>query len=208
MSQRTSSFLVATGVAVVSVLLLVRSSHAEPPPQLETRDAKKVLEALQKDKRNPRVTAAVRWYVEVAHQETIDAPVGSEMTAVGAWGDAELYAEGTLGSCAPLSAADAAAAAKVLADFPSAMPPLLKGYTLKQQGHLALAETIFSNEAKASLPAKGCPSEHPMYSHRRVSRLTLILECLKTWSPKGDHSTTVKAIERAKSCAANNHAVG
>jgi hypothetical protein len=206
--RRPSSLLAACGLAIVSTALLVRSSHAEPPPQLETRDAKEVLKALLSSKADRTVVASVRWFVEVAHGEQLEAPVGGAMTEIGAWGDHVLLAESTLGTCEPLSAADAATASKLLTEYGTALPPLLRGYALSQQRDLSRAQSLFTSEAKASLPSTSCPSEHPMYSHRRIDRLGLILGCLKRWSPKGNHSAIEKLIERARSCAANNHAVG
>jgi len=205
---RTSSLFAAVGLAFVSIPLLVRSSHAEPPPQLETRDAKEVLKALLSSKADRTVVASVRWFVEVAHGEQLEAPVGSEMKEIGAWGDHVLLAESTLGTCQPLSAPDAATASKLLTEYGTALPPLLRGYTLSQQRDRARAESLFTSEAKASLPGASCPSEHPMYSHRRINRLGLILGCLQRWNPKGNHSGVEKIIERARTCAANNHAVG
>lgn len=201
--------LLVSAVVVVMGLLLVKVGHAEPPPPMEERPAGEVLKALEQAKAKPRTVAAVRWYVEVAHGKTISAPKGSEKTSLGAWSDnnALLAAESALGSCEPMKKDDAAAALALLAQYGDSLPTLLRGAALKEKGDAEAAAAAFLDEAQSSLPSTTCPSEHPMYSFRRVSRLTVMTRCLERWQAK--EAAEVKALlERAKQCAANNHAVG
>ncbi len=197
------------GVVLVVVVVVVRAVHAEPPPPMESRSAAEVLQALEQSKTNSSTLAAVRWYVEVTHGTTLEAPVGSPKTTLGAWSDngALLAAESALGSCEPMKKEDAAAALALLKRTGDALPPLLRGVALREKGDATGAERAFVDEARATLPAAGCPSEHPMYSFRRVSRLSVMASCLARWKAK-DAAAVKALLERAKTCAANNHAVG
>lgn len=201
---------VAALVVVFSVAVLVRSSRAEPPPRMEPRNVKDVLAALKASKADAATVAPVRWYAEVTHATTLQAPVGSAMTTLGPWGDngPALDAESALGDCAPLPEADAKAAAALLAEYGAALPPALRGVALAQAGKVAEAAALYREATLSMVPQGACPGEHPMYSHRRAGRMARQLLCLERWQPKGDHAAVKKAVERAKQCAANNHAVG
>lgn len=197
-------------VVVLSVLVLARSSRAEPPPPMEPRKVGEVLAALKATKAPATTVSAVRWFAEVSHGATVSAPVGSPAHTLGPWGDNGplLEAERALGDCAPLNEADAKAAGALLAEYGAALPPALRGVALAQSGKVDEAAGLYRETTLAMLPAGACPGEHPMYSHRRASRMQRQAACLERWQPRGDHAAVKKAVERAKACAANNHAVG
>lgn len=202
--------VIAALVVVFSLAVLVRSSRAEPPPMTEPRSVKDVLAALKASKADAATLSSVRWYAEVTHETTLQAPVGSPMTTLGPWSDngPALAAESALGNCAPLAEADAKAAAALLKEFGAALPPALRGVALAQAGKVDEAAALYREATLSMLPEGACPGEHPMYSHRRAGRMARQLSCLERWQPKGDHAAVKKAVERAKQCAANNHAVG
>lgn len=200
------------GVVMVAVVVLVlaRSSRAEPPPETEPRKVGDVLAALKATKAPPETLSAVRWYAEVTRGTVVEAPVGSPADTLGPWSDNGrlLDAERALGDCAPLQPADGKAAAALLAEYRGALPVALRGMALAQSGKVDEAAALYREATLSMLPAGACPSEHPMYSHRRAGRMQRQLSCLERWQPKADHAAVKKAVERAKSCAANNHAVG
>lgn len=202
--------LVAALVAVFSLVVLVRSGHAEPPPPMEPRSVQEVLAALTASKADKTTVSAVRWYAEVAHGTTLEAPVGSSKTTLGAWGDngALMASESMLNGCAPMEAAEAKAAAALLKEYGDALPATLRGAALAQQGKVADAAALYRSLVLTSLPDGKCPGEHPMYSGRRIGRLQLLISCVKRWQPKGDHAALDAVQQRAQACAANNHAVG
>lgn len=204
------NLVVGVLVMAFAVLVLARSSRAEPPPAMEPRKVADVLAALKATKAPAPTLSAVRWFAEVAHGATVDAPIGSPLHTLGPWSDNGplLDAENALGDCAPLKEADAKAAAALLAEFGAALPPALRGMALAQAGKVDEAAALYRETTLAMLPAGACPGEHPMYSHRRASRMQRQAACLERWQPKGDHAAVKKAVERAKACAANNHAVG
>ncbi|MBL8923682.1 MAG: hypothetical protein JNJ54_32810 [Myxococcaceae bacterium] len=194
----------------MAVLVLARSSHAEPPPAMEPRKAGEVLAALKSTKAPAATLSSVRWFLEVTHGTVVQAPMGSPPSTLGPWGDNGplLEAERALGDCAPLGEADAKAALALLAEYGAALPPALRGVALAQSGKVDEAAALYRETTLSMLPAGACPGEHPMYSHRRASRMQRQAACLERWEPKADHAAVKKAVERAKACAANNHAVG
>ena len=201
----------ALAVAALAVVVVGRSGFAEPPPPMEPRDVKPVIAALAKDPSRRADLAAVRFYAEVFDGQKVSAPVGSPLTTLGAWSDntALQAAESAMGTCAALPSGEKLTKASALAkEFGAQLPPLLRAYTLAAEGRKPDAVTLFlSNFERAEAPAE-CPGEHPMYSYRRLSRLTLMLSCIKTLEPARDVKKLEQAVEHAASCAHDNHAVG
>jgi hypothetical protein len=208
------SALVALAVAVFAVLVLVRGgfARAEPPPPMEERPLSKVIEALQGAKGMKAQLATARFYAEVFGGKTVQAPQGSPLTTLGAWGDDGnlLAAEASLGSrsCGAASAGEKKAALALLGEFGAVLPASLRGYALLEQGKNDEAASIFTDILQGALPSGGCPGEHPMYSHRRVARMSMALACVKRATPKKSVEHLEKLLEKAKSCANDNHAVG
>lgn len=203
--------LVAALVAVFSLVVLVRAGYAEPPPPMESRPVDEVLAALKASKADKATVSAVRWYAEVAHGTTLQAPVGSSKNTLGAWGDngALMASESALNGCVPMEPAEAKAAAALLKEYGDALAPPLRGAALAQQGKVDDAAALYRSMVLTTLSPDGpCPGEHPMYSHRRIGRLQLLIACVKRWQPKADHSRLEVQLQKAQSCAANNHAVG
>ena len=204
------SLLAAVSVAVVAVLLLARSVLAEPPPPLEPRPLPVVIEALTSAKGRRGDLAAARFYAEVFGATSINVPVGSSNDTLGAWGDNEalMGAEAALNGCEPLPAEQQKKASALAREFGDALPPLLRAYTLAGEGKQKEAVELFVGAFEDALPSKACPGEHPMYSGRRVRRMSGMLACIKTLAPKRDLKKLQRLLERAESCLANNHAVG
>lgn len=203
--------LVAALVAVFSLVVLVRAGHAEPPPPMESRPVDEVLAALKASKADKTTVSAVRWFAEVAHGTTLAAPVGSAKNTLGAWGDngALMASEAALNGCAPMEPAEAKAAAALLKEYGDALPPTLRGAALAQQGKADDAAALYRSIVLTTLALEGpCPGEHPMYSGRRIGRLQLLIACVKRWQPKADHTRLDAVLQKAQTCAANNHAVG
>jgi hypothetical protein len=203
--------LVALVAAVLVVVGLVQSSRAEPPPAMEPRKVTDILAALKKTKAPPDILSSVRWYADVAHGETLQVPVGSSPQTLGAWSDngALLASERASGTCEPLGAAESKAAQALATEFGTGLPASLRGVALADAGKATEAVKVFTELGRSMFPDEaGCPGEHPMYSHRRVERLSRVRACVQRWAPKADHASVEKLLERAKSCAANNHAVG
>lgn len=201
---------VASLVAVFVLVAVSRVSRAEPPPPSEQRPVGPILEALVRSKAPPATLASVRWFVEVSHGTHLTVAKGSAPTSLGLWGDngALLDAEAALGSCEPLARDDARKAIALYDTFKDALPPSLRAMALAEKGDPAGAAKLSGELIRGSLPADACPSEHPMYSHRRVGRLERLVACVKRWQPKADHAALEQVLQRARSCAANNHAVG
>ena len=70
------------------------------------------------------------------------------------------------------------------------------------------AATLFGGFIDKEMPAGACPGEHPMYSYRRIGRLSCALQCLKVFAPGRDVSSQENRLKRAEGCANANHAVG
>lgn len=206
----TRSLIGALSVAMFTVAVLARSVFAGPPPPMEVREVKPVIEALKKAPGRRHDLAALRFYAEVFDGTTVSAPVGSPLETVGAWGDndALMSSEGAMAGCAALPAEKQKLASALLKEFGADLPVLLRAYTLAGEGKKSEAKALFVSTYESIAPAKGCPGEHPMYSHRRVGRMTSILACIKAVDPKGDVKKFETLLERANFCAANNHAVG
>ena len=203
------SLLAAVSVVVLASLVLARTVLAEPPPQTETRDIKKVLEALGKVKERTRDYAALRFYAEVFGGDSVSAPVGSPMDTVGTWGDeALLLPEGSLGSCEGVGEEGKKAAARLVKEYGDTLAPQLRAYTLGLEGKNKAAADLFALSVEAMAPGKSCPGEHPMYSGRRVGRMTRLLGCIQRLDPKRDVSKLKKLVDQAQQCLENNHAVG
>ncbi len=202
--------LLAGLVAVFSLVVLVRSSRAEPPPAMESRQVAEVLAALKKAKADPTTMSGVRWYAEVMHATELQAPIGSAKTELGPWSENGplMAAESALGDCAPAEPAEAKAIAALFKEYGNALSPGLRGYALAQAGRVDEAAALYRQSVLGMKVEGSCPSEHPMYSYRRVGHMSRLLSCLKRWQPKADWKPVEKAIEQARSCAANNHAVG
>jgi len=209
-SRPGASPLVAAGLAALSLVALVRSSLAEPPPMMEPRPVAEVLAALEASKADAATMASVRWYVEVTRGAVLQAPVGSPKSTLGPWGEngALQAAEDDLRDCTPLAIPEAQAAIALHKEYKDALPPMLRGVALAHQGKLDDAAALYRATALASLPGNSCPSEHPMYSHRRIGRLQRLLSCLERWQPKANHAPVKKVLERARACAARNNSVG
>lgn len=198
-------------MAVLAAVVLGRAVFAEPPPPMEEREVKPVIEALKKAKGRRGDLAAVRFYAEVFDGTTVSAPVGSPLETLGAWGDngALMSSEGSMAGCAAPPPEKQKLASALLKEFGNELPVLLRAYTLAGEGKKSEARALFvSTYESIAPPEKGCRSEHPMYSHRRVGRMTAILQCIKTVDPKADVKKFEALLERANFCAANNHAVG
>lgn len=206
------SLVGALSVAVFAVLLIGRSVLAEPPPPMEEREVKPVIEALKKAKGRRSDLAAVRFYAEVFDGTTLSAPVGAPLETLGAWGDndALMSAEASLSGCVDLPPEKQKVASALLKEFGNDLPVLLRAYTLSGEGKKKEAKELFvSTYESVAIPLKGsCPGEHPMYSHRRTGRMNLILQCIKGVDSKTDLKKFEALMERANFCAANNHAVG
>ncbi len=206
------SLLVACAVVALWVALLSRNVSAEPPPAMEPREISKIVEALEKKGASKSDLAAVRFYAEVFAQKSMQVPIGSPMDALGPWGDNG----GLLGSenqiaaraCGALTPKERESASAIYKEYGEAVPLTLRAFTLGQQGKKADAAALFTSFIEKEKTSAACPSEHPMYSYRRTSRLSFALQCLKVFAPGKDVSAQQKILERAESCAANNHAVG
>lgn len=196
---------VAVGVALVSTL-----SHAEPPPAMESRPIEKVIAALKTEKDRRADLAAVRFSAEVLGARTVSAPVGSALNRLGPWGDnsALLSAEAAMGSCAPMSADQQKKASALRKEFGDDLAPLLRAWTLAGEGNKDEAVKLFTASIEGLRINGECPSEHPMYSHRRTSRLSTMLSCIRTIDPARDTKELGKVLDKANACALNNHAVG
>ncbi|MFO0600685.1 MAG: hypothetical protein U0228_35580 [Myxococcaceae bacterium] len=204
------SLFAALSVLAVSAALVARHVNAEPPPAMESRALTKIIPALEKAKGRRGDLAAVRFYADVFEGTELQAPIGSSLDTLGPWGDngALQAAEGSLGSCAPLEPAKQQKANALLKEFGNDLPPFLRAYTLGGAGEKKQAADLFANEVQAMGSFGACPSEHPMYSHRRIGRMTIALACVKTFDPKRDVKALEKLLQKATDCAANNHAVG
>ncbi len=207
------SALVAVAVAVFVVVTLARAglASAEPPPPMEEREIKKVIEALKKEPARKSSLASVRFYAEVLGGESVRAPVGSPLTTLGPWGDdgARLAAEAVIASsaCGSRAGTQQKAALSLLTEYRQELAPSLRGFALLEQGKGEDAAKIFGAMIDGALPEAECPSEHPMYSHRRVAMITMALSCLERAAPGGNRSAFTRRLEKARSCASNNHAV-
>lgn len=198
-------------VATAALLLLTRSSHAEPPRPEETRKLADVIAAVAKEKGKRPALASLRWYAEVNGVEQLSVPVGSTPTSLGQWGDnhAELGAIGALAACKPMDAAAKTAALALLKEFGDDLAPPLRAAALAEAGKPDDAVALFTQWGTSHLGDGPCPGEHPMYSHRRVGHVGAALACVETLAPKSPAVARLKKVlERAKACAANNHAVG
>ena len=206
------SLLVACAVLGLAVALLARSVSAGPPPAMEPREISKIVEALKKKPAAKSELAAVRFYGEVFAQKSMQAPIGRPMETLGPWGDngALLGSENQIAnrSCGALTAKELESASAILKEYGEAVPLTLRAFTLGQQGKKSEAAALFTSFIDKEKTAAECPSEHPMYSYRRSSRLSFALQCLKIFAPGKDVSAQQKTLERAESCATNNHAVG
>lgn len=206
------SLFVAFAVLGLAVALLSRSVFAEPPPAMEPRELSTIIAALKTKPALKTELASARFYGEVLGQRSLQAPIGSELVTMGPWGDngALLGSEQEIGShqCAALTPTELTAASALLKEYGEALPPTLRAFTLGQQGKKSEAAALYVAFIDQQLPAGGCPSEHPMYSHRRTGRIGLALQCLKVFAPSRDVSAQERKLKRAQDCAANNHAVG
>ncbi len=200
----------ALAIAALAVAVVGRSVFAEPPPAMEQRDLSKVIAALTKEKGRRADLAAVRFYADVFGGKQVAAPIGSSLTTLGAWSDngALMSAESSM-NCAALPTGEQLKKASAISkEFGDELAPLLRAYTLAAEGKKSEAVTLITATFERSTASAACPSEHPMYSYRRSSRLSLMLDCIKALEPARDVKKLQKEVEHAESCAANNHAVG
>ncbi len=200
------TLLAAVTAVLVGVVLVARVGFAEPPPPMEQRPVEKVVAALQAKKDRKADLAAVRFNAEVFGATTVSAPVGSPLETLGPWSDntALLEAEASMNGCvAPRKSAVA-----LHKEYGDTLPPLLRAYALAADDKKADATKLLVSTLESQAITGACPSEHPMYSHRRSGRLTYMLACIKTLDPKRDLKPLQKHIDRANECATNNHAVG
>lgn len=204
------SLVTAVTVLIVSVVLLARAGFAEPPPPMEKRDIKKAIAALETEKGRRGDLAVLRFAAEVLEETHVSGPVGSSLTTLGAWSDNEtlLSVEAALGGCGALDAEKEKKASALLKEFGGDLPLVPRAWTMGREGKKTEAAALLVDELKRSDVGKRCPGEHPMYSHRRISRMEVLLSCVKTFDPKRDAKPLQDLLEKAKSCAANNHAVG
>jgi hypothetical protein len=204
------SVIAAVTVLLVSVVLLARAGLAEPPPPMEKRDIKKAIAALEKEKGRRGDLAVLRFASEVLAQTHVNGPVGSPITTLGAWSDNEtlLSVEAALGGCGALDAEKEKKASALLKEFGGDLPLVPRAWTMGREGKKTEAAALLVDELKRFDLSKGCPGEHPMYSYRRISRMEVLLSCVKTFDPKRDAKPLQDLLEKAKACAANNHAVG
>ena len=204
-------YLTRAAVGIGLTVAVSRLAFSEPPPALEPRDVSVIIAALSRAPGDKASLASVRWYAEVAHGKTLQVPVGSAATSLGPWSDngALLASEDELSArdCAPLSESPRKAATALLAEFGDKLPPVLHAYALMQDGKSAAAAAQLTPFIEAQLPGS-CPSEHPMYSSRRVARMSMALRCLERAEPGRDHAKLKLLLERATVCGFNNHAVG
>ena len=205
------SLLVAVVVLGLAVALLALPVSAEPPPPMERRDLAKITAALKAKPELKSSLASVRFYGEVLRQTALQAPTGSPLETLGPWGDngALLGSEGVIANhkCEALGADELAKASAIMKEYGDALPVTLRAYTLGQQGNKEEATKLFTTFIDEQLPKGACPSEHPMYSHRRSRRIEFALQCLKQFGAK-DVTAQEKQLRRAEECARNNHAVG
>lgn len=204
------SLLAAVTAVLLSVVLLARSGFAEPPPPMEQRDIKKAIAALEKEKGRRSDLAVLRFAAEVLEETHVNSPVGSPLTTLGAWSDNEtlLSVERSLGGCGAIDAEKEKKASALLKEFGTDLPLVPRAWTMGREGKKTEATTLLVDELKRYDLSKGCPGEHPMYSYRRIARLEVLISCVKTFDPKRNAKPLQDLLEKAKSCAANNHAVG
>jgi hypothetical protein len=202
--------LAAALVLGFAVALLSRSVSAEPPPAMEPRQVAKILPALKAKPTLKAELASVRFYSEVFGRDSLQVPIGDPLESLGPWGDngALLASESAIGECGALDAKQLSAASAILKDYGDSVPVTLRAFTLGQQGKKDEAAKLFTTFIDQQLPAGKCPGEHPMYSHRRINRIGIALQCLKKFAPGRDVKAQEKQLERATTCANNNHAVG
>jgi hypothetical protein len=202
--------LAAAVVLGLAVALLSQTVSAEPPPAMERREVARILPALRAKPALKAELASVRFFSEVLGQDSLQVPIGDPLESLGPWGDngALLASEAGLGTCGPLTAEQLKAANAILNDYGDAVPVTLRAFTLGQQGKKEEAAKLFAWFIDQQLPKGSCPGEHPMYSHRRISRIGVALQCLKQFAPGKDVKAQEKQLQRAEECAANNHAVG
>jgi len=178
---------------------------------MEQRDIKPIIDAVTKDKNRRGELASLRFYAEVFDGKTVSAPLGSPPTTLGAWSDndALMRSETQIGSCATLLTGEKLQKASALSkEFGDALPVVLRAFTLASEGKKDDAATLFTSTLEGSAAPAECPGEHPMYSYRRVSRMTALLGCVKAIAPSRDVKKLEKLRDHAQSCASNNHAVG
>lgn len=177
---------------------------------MEARELNKVVAALEQQKGSRADVAALKFAGEVLGVTTVNAPVGSTLTTLGAWGQNGplMQVENQLSTCPPLSAEQQKKASALLKEFGSAMPIVPRAFTVGREGKGVEASAMFAQELERMAISGACPGEHPMYSHQRVSRMNTLLQCAKTFDPKRDVKPLEKVIEKAKQCAGSNSAVG
>ena len=205
------SWLVAAAVvAVFGVVLLRGVSRAEPPPAMESRPIAQVTDALKKTPALRSELATVRFAAEVFDEATVSAPIGSALTTLGPWSDNGplLKLEGRL-SPAELSPLKKKAASALLKEFGASLPLSLRAFTLAQEGKKKESLATWLEFAKQqTITSATCPSEHPMYSARRASRLESVLTNAAPLASDAELAPVKKALERAKACWSTNMAVG
>ena len=205
------SLFLAVAVLGLAVALMSRSVFAGPPPPMESRELKQIVEALKKKPALKTELASVRFAGEVLGTKTLQVPIGSKLDTLGPWSDngALLGAEQSIASrsCGALNADELKAASALLKEYGVALPQTLRAYTLGQEGKKAEAADQFASFIDQQSPG-ACESEHPMYSYRRTSRISFALQCLKAFAPTRDVSAQEKTLQRAKDCVKNNNAVG
>lgn len=208
--QRMRVLLAAVSALIIGVALVANTGFAEPPPAMESRPIEKVIAALKTEKDRRSDLAALRFYADVFGGETVSAPVGSALNRLGAWGDnsALMSAENALNGCKPLEPEAQKKASAIVKEFGNELPVLLRAYAIAGEGRQKDASALFVSTLEGMRVSKECPREHPMYSNRRIGRMTLILECVKTLEPTRDVKELGVLIDQARKCALNNHAVG
>jgi len=198
------------GAGVVLCLAVAMLARAEPPPAMENREISKIIAALKEKPTMKVELASVRFYAEVFGGTQLEAPMGSSLTTLGAWGDngGLMAADASISNsnCGPLEPAQLVAASALLKEYGETLPLTLRAYTLGQQGKKAEAAELFATVGE--FPEGPCPGEHPMYSGRRVGRIGYALMCVEAFAPKRDTSKLKKALQRATQCLRTNTAVG
>ena len=190
---------VAVGFTLVSSL-----SHAGPALPDEQRPIEKVIAALKTDKGSRAALATVRFGDEVLGAKTVPARFGSPMTTIGAWADASAL----LVDCATMGVDQQKKASALRTEFGDDLPAVLTAWTIAGEGKKAEAVKLFTRAIENADIKGECPGEHPSSSYLRASRLSTMISCVRTIDPKHDTGPLLKALERANTCARNNHAVG
>ena len=93
-------------------------------------------------------------------------------------------------------------------EFGTTLPEILRGYALASAGKPEDAVRVWRSFVQSEMTSMTCPSEHPMYSSRRVSRMSTGISCIEAVEPKAELSSLRALLNQAKRCVETNAAVG